>query len=433
MLSLSHVSAAPPPPQYVVPTLIKRNTLWLALSQMFGGAGVNLTFSLGPLMVVALLGSSTLAGVSVAMHSISRFVAAYPFGRVTDQFGRRPGVVLGLVLGLVGTVTIGLSMTAGSFVGLILGLLVFGVGMNGIQQLRLAAAEMYPPAMRATVIGLILTGALVGVVISPVLVSSAEALAPVLGVHPLGMPWLLVPVLIVPSIVMIWRVRPDPRDIAANLERYYPGYQAPPDAATGDTLQRFTPGEFFGDPHRRISGVAMFSAHGSMQIAMVTAPLVMVVHGVTLPAVALSMAIHTAGMYATSIPMGKLTDRIGRRNVLLLGTLVEAIGGGITAFTGDYVLITLGIFLVGVGWCAANVSSTAIVVDSTNPAVRGRAIGVLDSLAAVAGLIFSVIAGPLAEYAGLGATGVLAMLLMVPPAVLLLQPGALRTAQQPAA
>jgi MFS family permease len=96
------------------------------------------------------------------------------------------------------------------------------------------------------------------------------------------------------------------------------------------------------------------------------------------------------------------------------GTLVEALGGVITAFSTDHAMITLGAFVVGLGWCAANVSSTAIVVDSAPAPVRGRAIGVLDSLAAVAGL---------------GSTGVLAMLLMVPPAVLLLvQPGALRKA-----
>jgi hypothetical protein len=54
---------------------------------------------------------------------------------------------------------------------------------------------------------------------------------------------------------------------------------------------------------------------------------------------------------------------------------------------------------------------------------------VLDSLAAVAGLGFSLVAGPLAEAAGLGSTGVVATLLMVPPALLLLlQPGALRQA-----
>src|SRR5918912_764639 len=112
----SAVHAATP----ATPRLIKRNTIWLALSQMFGGAGTNLVFALGPLMVVGLLGASTFAGVSVALHSFSRFVAAYPFGRVTDRFGRKPGLLMGLAVALLGTVVIGLSMSARSFPALLL-------------------------------------------------------------------------------------------------------------------------------------------------------------------------------------------------------------------------------------------------------------------------------------------------------------------------
>lgn len=404
------------------PALIKRNTVWLALSQMFGGAGTNLTFALGPLMVLALLGSSTFAGVSVALHSFSRFVGAYPFGRVTDHFGRKPGLLLGLGVALTGTLLTGLSMNARFFPGLLLGMLVFGIGSNGVQQLRLAAAEMYPPDRRATVVGMVLSVALVGVVVSPFLVSTGETLALATGMERLAVPWLLVPALILPAMVMISRVTPDPREISANLHRYYPGYQPPARAqVVAPSSQPFGLREFLADPQRRLGCVAMFSAQGSMQIAMVTAPLSMVQYGVALPMVALSMAIHSAGMFGPSVPMGKLADRIGRRSVLVLGTGVEALGGGVTAFTSDHVLMTVGIFLVGLGWCGANVASTAIVLDSTSARVRGRAIGVLDSVAAVAGLTFSLLAGPLAQYAGLGSTGILAVLLMAPPALLLLQ------------
>ncbi|MBI2756829.1 MAG: MFS transporter [Chloroflexi bacterium] len=405
-------------PDYTVPGFIKRNTVWLALSQMFGGAGTNLTFSLGPLMVVQLLGSPTFAGVSVALHSLSRFVAAYPFGRVTDRYGRIPGVLSGLVVALVGTIAIGLAMSAREFWPLVLGMLVFGIGSSGIQQLRLAAAEMYPPHRRATVVGMVLSGALVGVVVSPMLVGAGETLAPRLGIERLAIPWLLLPVLIVPAIVLIARVRPDPREIAANLGRYYPGYTPPVLSRLDASPQSFGLGDFFANPRRQLGGIAMFSAQGSMQIAMVTAPLVMIQRGVSLPGIAFAMAVHSAGMFAPSIPVGRLADRVGRLPVLVAGAIVEAIGGGVAAFTSDPALLTLGIFLVGLGWCGVNVASTAIVVDSTPTAVRGRAVGVLDTIAAVAGAAFSLGAGPLAASAGLGSTGILAMALMVPPSVL---------------
>ena len=411
-------------PRERTPAFITRNTRLLALSQMFFGTGTQFVFTLGPLMVVALTGSPTLAGVTVAMHGFSRFVAAYPFGRVTDRYGRKPGLLLGLGIALVGTVLIGFAMNAGSFAGFLASLLVFGVGMNGVQQLRLAAAEMYPPHRRAVIIGYVLTGSLVGVVVSPAMVSLAGTLAPALGMDPLAVPWLLVPALILPGMAMITQVRPDPKEIAAHLERYYPGY-VPSQVEAAPTRTGFGLGDYLAHPQRRLAAVAMFSAQGSMQVAMVTAPLALTHHGAALPAVALAMAIHAAGMFGPSVPMGRLADRIGRRRVLILGTVIEALGALTAAFTADHTAVTAGIFLVGLGWCAANVASTAIVIDSTPNAVRGRAIGMTDSFGAVAGIGFPLAVGPLVEAWGVGATGVLAALVLVPPALLFVRTQAL--------
>jgi MFS family permease len=47
---------------------------------------------MGPLMVVALTGSAILAGLTVALFGISRFLVAYPVGKITDTRGRKPGI-----------------------------------------------------------------------------------------------------------------------------------------------------------------------------------------------------------------------------------------------------------------------------------------------------------------------------------------------------
>jgi MFS family permease len=81
------------PAAVVVPPLIKRNTALFALSQSFNGAGMQLAYGLGPLMVLALTGSPALAGLSVALLGISRFLVAYPTGKITDTYGRKPGIL----------------------------------------------------------------------------------------------------------------------------------------------------------------------------------------------------------------------------------------------------------------------------------------------------------------------------------------------------
>ena len=140
-----------------VPSLIKRNTALFALSQTFTGAGMQFAYGFGPLMVMHLSGSAALAGMSIALLGFSRFLIAYPIGRITDAYGRKPGIMLGLVLALVGALVNGLSMQVGSFALLFIGMLIFAMGMNAAQQLRVAAtaliADAYDTEQRGRAIG----------------------------------------------------------------------------------------------------------------------------------------------------------------------------------------------------------------------------------------------------------------------------------------
>ena len=83
-----------------IPPLIKRNTVLFALSQSFVGAGTQLAYGIGPLMVIAVTGSASLAGLTVGLFGISRFLVSYPVGKITDTYGRKPGILFGQGLAL---------------------------------------------------------------------------------------------------------------------------------------------------------------------------------------------------------------------------------------------------------------------------------------------------------------------------------------------
>ena len=68
---------SPQPAAFVTPPLIKRNIILFALSQSFNGAGMQLAYGMGPLMVLALTSSAALAGLSVALIGLSRLLVAY--------------------------------------------------------------------------------------------------------------------------------------------------------------------------------------------------------------------------------------------------------------------------------------------------------------------------------------------------------------------
>ena len=404
-------------PVFRVPPLIKRNTALFALSQSFTGSGMNFAFGLGPLMVIALTGDATWAGLAVGLLGLSRFLVAYPSGKITDTYGRKPGILFGLVLALVGGVMVGLSMSFRSFALLVAGMLVFGMGMSAAQQLRVAAADMFPPGMRARALGYVQMGSLLGVVVTPLLIRAGELIAERLGQDPLGVPWLLLPLLIIPGMLLVVWVRPDPKEIGMNLERYYPDYTpaALPPSGRGAS---FSPRELLSHVPIRLAIVANCAGQGNMSVVMVLTALVLDHHGHSLWAIAISMALHSSGMFAFSIPLGRLADRFGRGAVMYPGVATTLFGAGMVAFTVPYWSVTLGTFLVGVGWSAANLAATAAIADHAATAERGRAIGVNDSFAGAVSVLMALVTGPLIHWFGLAAAGLTAVLVAAVPLVM---------------
>jgi MFS family permease len=410
------LQAAAPPVNSPVPSLIKRNTALVALSQAFSGAGMPLAYGIGPLMIVSVTGSASLAGLSVGLFGLSRFLISYPVGKVTDAYGRKPGIQLGLVIALIGALMVAWSMSLNSIAVLAGGLLVFGMGMAAAHQLRVAVADMFPPARRAEALGYVALGSIVGLGISPILVGTAERTAASLGQNPLALPWLMLPVLIIAGMVLVTFIRPDPKVIGQNLDQYFPG--ASPVRSPDQVRSDFSVMSMLRRPPIRLAIVANAAAQGNMSIVMVLTSLVLHHHGHSLTAIALSHTFHTIGMFGFTIPLGRLADRLGRERVMYPGVAVALVGAALVTFTPAFWSVTLGTFLVGLGWAAANVASTALIADQAETAERGRAIGVNDSASGAVTVVCAFVTGPLVEWSGLPAAGVVAVVFAAMPLVM---------------
>ena len=155
-------------------------------------------------------------------------------------------------------------MLAGSAIGLTLGMIVFAMGISAAQQLRVAATDMYRPRQRGLALGFIATGSLVGIVLSPLVMGLADVIAQRTGHSALGLPWLMMPVLILGGMVLVTFVRPDPKEIGMNLERYYPDYVPPPKPAAraGGRIQLVGPVARGADPARDPVELRRAGQHG---------------------------------------------------------------------------------------------------------------------------------------------------------------------------
>jgi MFS family permease len=401
-----------------IPALIRRNTLYFALAQAMQGAGMQVAITVSALMVVALLDSPALAGVGGSILGISRLVAAYPTGRITDSFGRKPGMLAGLVMGLVGSLILALAMPLSSFLVFLIGMSLLGLGIGAVTQLRVAAADMYPPARRAEGLGWVLTGSVAGAFVGPLIIGAAALIAVRTEFDEFAIAWTLVPIGIVPAMVMVLLVRPDPKQIAIELWKYWPGYEAPVASQEVRTERRTGFGKFVADPKKQVAFAAYAAAQGTMAMMMVMTPLVMRNSGLSLTVISFAIALHVVGMFAFSVPMGRMADRLGRKRLIFAGLLIEAAGALLVPLTGIFVIITGGLFLVGFGWSAVNVAGTALIADTTEPDERGRAIGANDTFAAALAFGAPLAGGFIADSAGLMTVGVIGAVMVLVPFVM---------------
>jgi MFS family permease len=402
-----------------IPPLIKRNTMYLASSQAFTGAGGQMVPTLAPVLVTQMIGSAALAGIGTSITGLSRLIIAYPIGRLTDTYGRKSGVILGLLLVGLGASITGVAAMLEYFPVFLLGILVMGLGTGAVQQLRVAAADMFPPNRRAEGLGYVLTGSLVGAMIGPVLIRTAETISDTVDIEPIALAWFFVPIAVVISLAMVMRVRPDPKEIAANLGDYYPDYTPP-------EIQQRPAGKvgilYFLNHYPKLAAfVSMFCVQGNMNMMMTMTALALRRHDFSLSAISLSVAIHVMGMFGLSLPLGRLTDRVGRRNVMLLGLVLASAGSWFVVATPSYTIITTGTFLVGLGWSCVNIAATALYADTTSPDERGRVIGANDTFTAAAAISMPLVGGVVVEYLGLLALGIFGMALMVPALLFLLK------------
>src|SRR5512146_1176496 len=87
------------------------------------------------------------------------------------------------------------------------------------------------------------------------------------------------------------------------------------------------------------------------------------------------------------------------------GAIMAGTGSMLVPTSPLYIVITLGTFLVGLGWSAVYVAATALISDVSSPEQRGRAIGVNDTFSYIPGIVLPMVAGPLAAALGLLSVG----------------------------
>jgi MFS family permease len=327
------------------------------------------------------------AGLPVTVMLVSAALSALAGGLLMERIGRRKGLGFGLVLGAVGGLLSGIAIGQKLFPLFLGGMALIGLAQSAMQLGRFAAADVHPAETRGRAIATVVLGGTVGSVAGPLLVGPAGIWATNLGVNELIGPYgaALVLFTIAAAIVWVW-LRPDPieiaRDMALNAEK------------TQGTLE----------PPRPIKEIlkrpGVLVAILSVVIGQVVMVMIMVITGLHMKAlthplssISIVISAHTFGMYAFSILSGRLTDRLGREQVIMIGAGILLLSGLSAGLSPQVLPIAVSLFLLGLGWNLCYVGGSTLLTDQLTPPEQSRMQGFNDLFVGLASAIGSLGSG----------------------------------------
>lgn len=392
----------------------RRTVLFLTLAQIFSGIATGAAFSVGSLLAVDLSGSEAWAGSVSTTVTLGAAIASALLIRLAIARGRRITLSTGLAAALIGALLMIVAASTRQFWLLLVAALLVGAGTSVNLQSRFAATDLSEPRHRGRDLSLIVWMSTIGSVAGPNLIGPGESIAAAMGIPALSGVFVISAVAMVLGLLVIWiGLRPDPLLLARASEP----------AGTPIARPSFRDGLGAFRQYRRAGGglIAMIVAHFVMVGVMAMTPVHLLHHGAEVTIIGLTISLHIAGMFALSPVMGILADRVGA-TVVAAGGLVIVLGAALIAgLSGsDYVLTTIGLVLLGVGWSAATVAGSTAVVNSVPRDVVVAAQGVADTTMSLAGALGGLLAGIILAgigYLGLGIVCAVLALVAVPVVV----------------
>jgi MFS family permease len=171
---------------------------------------------------------------------------------------------------------------------------------------------------------------------------------------------------------------------------------------------RPTPGEVFWRTtlrDRNLSSVSQAGLVNNLNDGMAWGlfPLVFAGAGLDLRAIGLLAAIYPATWGVAQLATGALSDRTGRKPLIVWGMWVQAAGIVVITLSGAFVGFALGAVLLGVGTAMVYPTLLAAVGDVAHPAWRAASVGVYRLWRDLGYAIGALLAGLMADAFGLGA------------------------------
>jgi predicted MFS family arabinose efflux permease len=330
--------------------------------------GITLTSIVG----VSLAPMAALATLPLGMLMVGNLFSVHPLAMLMQRRGRRLGLFVGALFGVVGGLLMAWGIYIGSFWLVALSPALIGTYQASAMYYRYAALEAVDAMQKGRAAAIVVGGGVLAALVAPEIAATSRDMLPVpfagayvalAGLAALG--------------VSLMTMLPDggvPERVGSSR------------AVMSDLLRR-----------PAIRGAIAISAagHGIMILVMTATPLAMKYCGFDVDVSANVIRWHLIGMFLPAFVAGPMIDRFGPRRVASLGAFVLVISVGIAVSGVSVTAFLISSFLLGIGWNMMLLAGTTLLGEGHDAAERGHAQSLMELGNSITGTFASIASGAL--------------------------------------
>lgn len=366
----------------------------LMIAQIMAGLAHGVTFSMGAILAADMAGPAW-GGAASTVTTIGAGLWAVPLARIVERRGRRASLSTGLALGSVGALSAMLGAQTRIFGFLLVGFFFLGAAVAMNLQSRFAAADIASEEHKGRDISLVVWSTTIGAVLGPNLFGPTEVLGEALGLaNYAGAYVVCIAAQWIAILVLQVMLRPQPTPVAARAT----------------ALPKVKLAE-----HPVVLSAIVTNAfsHFAMIAIMSMTAVHMHSHGASFTLIGLTISFHVGGMFGLAPVFGYLADKVGATRTMLLGVAITLASALLLVFwAGNETIVVMALALLGLGWSATLVGSSAVVATAAPPEYKAGLQGRSDLLMNLTGALGGVVAGPVVSMLGMPAMAGMVLVLI---------------------
>jgi multidrug resistance protein len=353
--------------------------------------GFAIIFPLTPFYALRLGGQPWIIGPLVASFSIAQLLSAPVWGRLSDRWGRRPMLLVGLSAAALAYVVFGY---ADSLWLLFASRIVQGLGGGTTGVIQAYVSDATDPGQRARALGWLSASTSAGVMIGPAIGSLATHWGP-------EAPGLVAALLCAVNVLFAYRYLPESK--AAHLK----GAKQSIRAAVRYVIQHPTM------PAPRLIWIYAVGMGAFSSLTAVLALFLNFRFGITERTIGwVFLYVGALSVIMRALVLGWLVDRLGEARVMRMGAVLLVLGLALYPVPPTIWLAGLVIPLVPIGTALLFPATTALLSHTSDEAEMGQTMGVQHAFGGVARVLGPMWATPVFQAVGAGAPFYIAAAIM---------------------